>query len=228
MNSLALALFLHVLAGQVCSTSAPAPVLPTAELRGDSLFQGGSCAGATTTPAQYIDANLPGGAAAGWLVLNRAVTGETAAQIRSRYVTEEATACLGERCAVLLLNGATNSLRLGVAPATALADMLWVADDARAKRRRVVLVGVPPYGGFAGAGANPLGQATTYNQLLLDACTARAADTVLRCVFPYATFVDPASPGFMLPSCTCDGVHFVQTCSNQFAALVLAALQSLL
>lgn len=218
----------QLVAASTCPPSIAAPVGATLELRGDSIFFGGSCSGATPVPAVYIDTALPGGTAAGWYVVNKAISGETPAQIRTRYVAEEATACFGERCKVLLLNGGTNGLRLGVTPVAALADILWVADDARAKGRLVVVMGVPPYAGFSGAGTDPLGQATTYNALLLDACNARAADKGFGCVFPYSTFVDPAQPGYLLPACTCDGVHFVKACQNQLSQLVLDKLTAML
>ncbi|WFG54122.1 hypothetical protein Mx9_p15 [Myxococcus phage Mx9] len=149
---------------------------------------------------------------------------ETAAQIRARYVAEKATACVGERCAYLMLEGGVNSLRIGNAPAAVLADMVWVVDDALSKGYGVVWTDVMPYAGNAGSGTDPLGQATTYNALWAAACAARASSPALRCLANYDAFVDPARPGYLREEYSCDGVHLTQAGANLFAARLASSL----
>ncbi|AAK94402.1 hypothetical protein Mx8p67 [Myxococcus phage Mx8] len=166
---IALALVAALSLSQACEQGA-LPRRPTATARGDSIMFG-YCN--TTAPPTLVKAGLPGGLTGGWVVLNGAIVGETAPQIRARYVAEEATACVGERCAYLLLEGGVNSLRIGNAPAAVLAEMVWVVDDALAKGYGVVWTDVLPYAGNAGSGTDPLGQATAYNALWAAACAAR-------------------------------------------------------
>lgn len=217
---IALAIVAMLMTGQACG--APTlPRLPTVTARGDSIMLG-VCN--NPTPPTIVKAGLPGGASGGWLVLNNAVTGETAAQIRARYLAEEETACVGQRCAYLLLDGGVNGLRVGVAPSSVVADMAAIVDDALSKGYGVVWTDVLPYAGFAGAGTNPLGQATSYNTLHASACTARASNPALRCVYNYATFVDPAQPGHLVAAYSCDGIHLTQAGANLFASRMLSAL----
>lgn len=216
----------------------PAPIIPTAEVRGDSLMQGGSCAGNTTTPATYFNTQLTGAVGSGWIVAPNARTGDTAAAIRNAYtagstpIPREDAGCLGKRCKVLIINGGTNSLRVSTTPQATHDDMYWVVLDALSKGRYVVWVNVPPYGGWGSAGINPLGQATSFNTLVKASCDAILADTAnpngyakrLRCPDVYTPFEDPANLGKMVPSCTCDGAHFVQSCANTYTSIILAAL----
>lgn len=217
---IALSLLALLTTGQACGAG-KLPRLPTATVRGDSIMLG-VCN--NPTPPNIVKAGLPGGLTGGWVVINNAVSGETAAQIRARYVAEEATACVGERCAYILLDGGVNSLRVGVTPAAVVADMVWVVDNALAKGYGVVWTDVLPYAGYSGAGTNPLGQATSYNALWAAECAARANNPALRCLANYSTFVDPAQPGYLAPAYSCDGVHLSQDGANLFAARLLSAL----
>ena len=221
-----LALVLSLSAGQTCGAPSPARRVPTLRVSGDSLTLN-TCVGGGTGPMTTLDANLPGGTTGGWLVKIGGVAGETAAQIRSRYTSEEATACNGERCAHLVLEGGVNSLRVGVTPAATLADMAWVVDDALSKGYAVVWLDVTPYAGWASAGANPVTQATTYNSLWAAACDARASNPRLRCLSNYASFNDPANPGYLLPAYSCDGVHYSQAGMDLLAARIRTGLLAL-
>lgn len=217
---LALPILVALLAGQTC-TAATAPRLPTIRASGDSLIQGGLCSvtGPISPPA-YLDANLPGGATGGWLVKNAGVTGTTPAQIRTAYTTDEATYCNGERCAYLVLEGGVNCLRASTAPATCLADMTWIVDDALSKGYAVVWLDVTDYSLWASAGVNPTGQATAYNTLWAAECAARASNTRLKCLSLYSVMGVPLTN-------TCDGVHDNQTGTNLRGARILTALQSI-
>lgn len=206
-----------VLAASVCTAPAAPPRLPTVSGWGDSIMYG-VCSGG---PLEYLRASLPG-----YWTSNRAVSGETAAQIRARYTAEEATSCYGQRCGVLWLEGGVNSLRGGVTPAATLADMVWVVDDALAKGYVVVWLDVAPYAGFSGAGVDPLGQATGYNALWSSACAARISNPKLRCVVTYPSFVDPANPGYLKAEYSCDGIHHTVAGGQLMASLSQSAVQT--
>lgn len=215
-----LPLLVALLAGQTCSP-ATTPRPPTIAVYGDSRMQGGLCSSSSpASPAAYVDANLPGGASYGWLVKNAGVTGYTPAQILAAYNSGEATLCNGERCAYLVVNGGVNCLRLGTAPATCLADMITLVDDALAKGYAVVWMGETDYSLWASAGSNPTTQATTFNTLWTAACAARASNTRLKCLDLYTSMGVPLTN-------TCDGVHDNQTGTNLRGSLILTALQSI-
>jgi len=212
-----------ILLSMLLAASCPAPatrLLPTIGGYGDSIMfgvGGGS-------PLARLDSTLPGGASYGWLTSNRAVSGETAAQIRTRYTAEEATACDGKRCAVLFLEGGVNSLRSGVTPAATLTDMVWIVDDALAKGIWIVWLDVTPYGSFSGAGTNPQGQATGYNAAMAIACAARVSSR-LRCVFNYAALENPATPGTLLATYNSgDGIHLSVAGANYLGDAAYVAL----
>lgn len=217
---LVLPLLVAVLAAQTC-TPTTAPRLPTVAVYGDSRMQGGLCSSTSpSSPPAYLDANLPGGANGGWLVKNAGVTGYTPAQILAAYTAGEATLCNGERCAYLVVNGGVNCLRTGTAPATCLADMTTLVDDALGKGYAVVWMGETDYSLWASAGTNPTTQATTFNSLWASACTARASNTRLKCLSLYTAMGVPLTN-------TCDGVHDNQTGTNLRGSLILSALQSI-
>lgn len=196
---LALALSSAAQSASVCSAPSPLPRLPTVSGWGDSIMFG-VCSGG---PLNYLMAQLPG-----YWTSNHAVSGETAAQIRARYVAEEATSCYGQRCGIIWLEGGVNSLRSGTTPAATLTDMVWIVDDALSRGYYVVWLDVAPYAGFSGAGADPLGQATGYNTAWALACSTRSAiNPKLRCVATYASYVDPGNPGYLNPTYSCDGIH---------------------
>lgn len=210
---------------QTC-TAATAPRLPTLRADGDSIMAGNLCSvtGPLSPPA-YLDANLAGGTAEGWLVKNAGLTGQTPAQIRALYTANEATYCNGDRCGYLVLEGGVNCLRVGTAAATCLADMTFIVDDALSKGYAVLWLDVTPYKAWASAGTDPTGQATAYNTAWAAACTARASNTRLKCLANYAALVDGS--GNLTASYTCDGVHFNQTGTNLLGARMLTALQSI-
>lgn len=220
-------------AGAQTVCTATAPRLPTVRVGGNSMMQN-ACVGGGTGPITKLDADLPGGATGGWLVKNNAVIGDTAAQISTSYFDTtpgntrgEAVACNGERCAYLILEGGVNSLRTGSTPAATLAIMVAMVDDALTKNVAVLWLDVTPYAGFAGAGTNPTGQATGYNALWQAACDTRAANTRLKCLANYSTFVDPSNPGFLLPAYSCDGIHLTQTAMDLYSTRIRTALLSI-
>lgn len=208
------------LGASVCLPVA-SPRVPTLRASGDSIMQGGLC-GVTgpLSPPAYLDTNLPGGTAGGWLVKNAGVTGTTPAQIRTAYTTDEATYCSGDRCAHLILEGGVNCLRASTAPATCLADMTFIVDDALSKGVAVVWLDVTDYSLWASAGVNPTLQATTYNTLWQAACDARASNPKLKCLANYAAMGVPLVN-------TCDGVHMNQAGTNSLGARILTALLSI-
>lgn len=209
-------------AGAVCAPPSLLPRLPTVSGWGNSIMAG-VCSGG---PLNALDVLLPGGTTQGWWTSNKAVSGETAAQIRATYTAQEATSCYGMRCGVLWLEGGVNSLRGGTTPAATLTDMLWIADDALARGYIVVWTDVLPYAGFSGAGVNPRQQALDYNALMALACSARSGNAKLRCVFSYAQFEDPSNPGFLLPAYSCDGIHHTPAGAALMAARSLTAVQT--
>lgn len=210
-------------AAPVCAAPSPLPRVPTLRVGGDSLTLN-TCVAGGAGPITTLDANLPGGASGGWLVVNKGVSGSTPAQIRTAYTSDEATACNGERCASLIIEGGVNCLRLGTAPATCLADMTAIVDDALGKGVAVVWLNVTPYAGWGSAGVNPVGQATTYNALWQAECAYRASNALLKCLDNYSAFVDPSNPGFLLPTYSCDGVHYSQVGMNLLASRLQTAL----
>lgn len=209
---------------QTCTAVASAPRLPSLVTYGDSRMAGNLCGSASpVSPAAYLDANLPGGANAGWLVKNAAVSGTTPAQQRTAYenvTTGESVACNGDRCGHLLLMGAANCLRVGTAPATCLADHTSMVDDALSKGYAVLWLDETDYSLWASAGANPTTQVTAYNTLWQAACTARAANTRLKCLSNYTAMGVPLQN-------TCDGVHLNQTGTNLLGSRILTALQQI-
>jgi hypothetical protein len=217
----ALPLLLSLLAGQTCTPVSATPRVPTLVVYGDSRMQGNLC-GSTSpvSPPEYLDINLPGGTAAGWFVKNSGVSGSTPAQIRTAYTAAEATACNGERCGHLVLNGGVNCLRAGTAAATCIADMVWIVDDALAKGYVVVWLDETDYSLWASAGANPGTQVAAYNLAWQTACDARASNTRLKCLANYTALGVPLQN-------TCDGVHMNQTGTNLLGSRILTALQSI-
>lgn len=211
------ALWTGAASAQAVCSAATAPRLPTVSGWGDSIMFG-VCSGG---PLEYLRASLPG-----YWTSNRAVSGENAAQIRARYTAEEATSCYGQRCGILWLEGGVNSLRGGTTPAATLADMVWIVDDALAKGYYVVWLDVAPYAGFSGAGSNPLGQATGYNTLWAAACAARASNSRLRCVATYASYEDPANPGYLKAAYSCDGIHHNVAGGQLMASLSKTAVET--
>lgn len=211
---------------QTCTAVSSAPRLPTLIAEGNSIMAGNLCSvtGPLSPPA-YVDANLGGSTTEGWLVKNAGISGQAPSAIRTTYTSGEATACNGDRCAHLLLEGGVNCLRVGTAPATCLADMTWIVDDALSKGYAVLWLDVTPYKAWASAGTDPTGQATSYNTLWAAACAARAGNTKLKCLANYAAFVDGS--GNLNASYTCDGVHFNQSGTNALGARILTALQSI-
>lgn len=209
----------------VCAPIA-SPRLPTVRVDGNSMMQN-ACVGGGTGPITTLDTNLPGGLTGGWLVKNAAVIGNTAAQISAVYTAGEATGCNGERCAYLIIEGGVNSLRTASTPAAVLAIMVAIVDDALSKGVAVVWLDVTPYAGFAGAGTNPLSQATTYNTLWQAACDTRANNPLLKCLANYSTFVDPSNAGFLLPAYSCDGIHLTQTAMDLYSTRLRTALLSI-
>lgn len=231
------ALLVVLLSGVASAQSVCAPIasprLPTVRVGGNSMMQN-ACVGGGTGPITTLDTNLPGGLTGGWLFKNTSVIGDSAAAISTSYfdVTAnntrgESVACNGERCAHLIIEGGVNSLRTGSTPAAVLAIMVAIVDDALSKGVAVVWLDVTPYAGFAGAGTNPLGQATTYNTLWQAACDSRASNPLLKCLASYSTFVDPSNPGFLLPAYSCDGIHLTQTAMDLYSTRIRTALLSI-
>jgi lysophospholipase L1-like esterase len=216
--------------GRVATTSSPnCGVLPnSAVLYGDSIAAG-ACS--STSPTATLATLLPG-----WsLSINvgdgpAAVSGYTAAQIRTRYEATRDAACAGERCGCYLFEGGVNSLKGGTSVAATLEDMLAMVDDAVALGRCVVVVGVLPYASCteptcsAGQVVDAHEKATAYNGALAAACATRPT---IRCVLPYTTFEreeDP--PGHLATAYACgngDGIHLQQAGTDELAAQVAEA-----
>jgi lysophospholipase L1-like esterase len=195
--------------GAVASSSEACSVARTTlALYGDSI---GAGACNSTLPATKLEQLL----GAGWVAtLNTgdgsqpAVSGYTAAQIRARYEATHATACAGEPCGYVVVQGGVNSLKGGVSPEDTLEDMVAVVDHALAQSYRVAWLGVLPYAGCTAplcteeAAAEAHAKATAYNALVAAACAARPA---VRCVLPYETFEDPAEEGHLREEYSCSG-----------------------
>lgn len=164
----------------------------------------------------------------GWWTTNRAVSGETPSQIRTRYYAEESTSCYGGRCAVLWLEGGVNCLRGGISPETCISPMLEVVDDALAKGYIVVWSDVFPYACYNGvlAGVNHRAQAINYNSLMATACTLRASNPKLRCVTSFAQMEHSSLNGCLAAAYTCDGIHLTVAGAGVVVSRSSASLQA--
>jgi hypothetical protein len=187
---------------------------------GDSIFAG-ACG---TSVCSELGLLLP----AGYVEVNKAVSGETAHQIATRMISEAPTACLGEPCGTYAGNGAVNTLKeagnAGLSDAAAAelalygdgASVLGIMDGwdwihANYPRATKIATGVLPYGGCDGATCPPPGfvrpgeRAAAFNAAFLAACAARPW---LRCISPYDAFEDPQNQDRLLPAIACaDGIH---------------------
>jgi lysophospholipase L1-like esterase len=174
--------------GSRTSSGGTAPAQPTLVGMGDSIMQGAGGGSPLVSMKAVLGSR--------WYVVNQGVSGETAEQIRTRWLASEATYCDGARCAYVYLEGAVNSLKRcgGISAASALADMLTVVDDALAKGYIVIWQDVLPFRGWVDAGCPVtdamIDKALSFNQGMASACAARALNTRLRCFFAYGTYVD--------------------------------------
>lgn len=204
-----------------------APRPPTLVGTGDSIMQ-------LSQLPQRIATTL----GANWYAVNAGVSGETAAQISARWFSSEATYCGGARCAYAYVEGGVNSIKGGGAlpAATVLTTMLGIVDDALSKGYVVVWSDILPFRGwpFEGVPVTDLNidLALAYNAGMQAACTARATNTRLRCVFAYNAFVDPTRlrldgvtpAGYLLPAYSADELHLNEAGSAALAALAAARL----
>lgn len=208
--------------------SAPAALLPnTYGCFGDSIMAG-ACSG--YSPCTRLATALPGASTSQW-----AVSGHTAQQIRDRYFANFLTACGGEECGTVVLEGGVNTLKqpeavTGTAERAALALMLEVVDQALSRGRRVVWIGVLPYASCGPSTCpvlvDPGERARNYNTLLAAACAARAGPR-LRCVLPYADFESTTTADYLRADYACadDGIHLQPAGAQALADLMLQALE---
>lgn len=213
-----ISLIVTLLAAQTPPTP---PRLPTIVAYGDSRFQGGLC-GTTSplSPPNYVDINLPGGAGGGWLVKNAAITGYTPAQVLTAYNAGEATACNGERCAYLMVNGGVNCMRADTDANVCIVSSVTLVDDALAKGYVVLWTSETDWSAWSQGGSNRSVQFATWMTAWNAACAARASNTRLKCVDISVVMGNPLQN-------TCDGVHQNQTATNLLGSTLLSALLSI-
>jgi hypothetical protein len=215
------------------ASSSAEVVVTTISGWGDSILAG-SCN--ATSPLAVARNSL----GAGWYAYNGAVSGENAAQILARYLAGNTTACLGEACAHVVAEGGVNSLNQladGVTSSAAIQpivnDMVALWDHALAAGKYVVATDVLPARGctFCSQGIKDsfVARATTYNSLMALACSARASNPKLRCVYNYSAFEDPAraGQGYLVPAYDCDGIHMTQAGADALGLSIYLALKSL-
>jgi hypothetical protein len=206
---------------------------------GDSIF-----AGACGTPvAAALGELLP----VGYVEETRAIAGENAHQIYVRAFNESGIACLGGPCGAYIVNGGVNTLKDpsfdGTAPEVVAEIALYGLGECAAEvdyscgmldvvdlihfihpYATVILTGVLPYGGCDALTCpslvDPVARASAYNAVMAEECAAR---TWLRCVYPYAAFEDPNSPGRLRLDVACqDGIHLLPDGHAELASMVKA------
>lgn len=210
--------------------NAPGPALPnTFMCLGDSIMAGACNA---SSPCTRVQAGIPGS-----ITKQFAVSGYTAQQIRDQYFANYATACNSEECGTILVEGGVNSLKAsdaitGVVEQETVDKMLEIVDAAREDGRRVVWIGVLPYGtcdpSVCPTLVDPGVRATTYNALMMAACAARASP-LLKCIDPYDTFESPSTANALNADYACsDNIHLQDTAGKTgpqvYTGLILAAL----
>lgn len=163
---------------------------------------------------------------AGAFSVNAGVPGDSSGGIAARYTSGEATACGAVRCTHLWLEGGTNDLRAvsPAPPAAVVANMTGVVDDALSKGYVVVWSDVLPCRGYVDASDAIAASILVYNAAMQAACTARAANNRLRCVFAYSAFEDPERPGYLLPAYSFDELHLSVAGAATLGALAAAVL----
>lgn len=221
--------------GLVAGGSTSSSLLPNSlGCFGDSLVAG-ACS--VVNVCTRVAAGIPGVSYTN--AQNWAVSGHTAQQIRDRYFANYATACNGEECGSVLVQGAVNTLKTpgavtGEVEQQALDTMLEVVDHALGRGRRVVWLAVLPYAScdeitcpvLVDAGA----RAREYNRLMAAACASPTrAGPRLKCVLPYTTFESSTTADYLDSQYACsDGIHLDdqagKTGPQTLAALILSAL----
>lgn len=171
---------------------------PTLAWYGDSITQG-ACNG--IPPPERLKALL----GSNWFVANMGESGNTAAQIATRFFTGVGTganpaaavrwdlACGGAPCARYILWGGVNTfIREPATTPEAVRDtMFGMVDFLHAAGKQVVLFNVTPFRGWTLAPVNDasIDRVRAYNALVATECAARAS--WLSCVNVYAQTEDP-------------------------------------
>lgn len=165
---------------------------------------------------------------AGAVRYNAGYPGENSTQIAARWLATEATVCGVRRCTHVWMEGGVNDLRLtATTPADIATNMASAVDDALAKGYVVVWSDILPCRGDAQCTAPVAANILAYNALMATACATapRSLNPRLRCVFAYAAFDNPASPGYLLPAYSRDELHLSSAGSAALGALAAAALE---
>jgi hypothetical protein len=208
----------------------PSPPLPNTYMCVGNSIMAGACN--AQSPCTRIQAGIPGSTAKQF-----AVSGYTAVQIRDQYLANYATACNGEPCGTIIVEGGVNSLKAsdaitGIVEPETVATMLEIVVHALARGRRVIWMGILPYGtcsiDVCPILVDPGPRATTYNADMLAACTA-LANPLLTCIDPYSTFQSGLTPNALASQFACsDNIHLQDTSGKTgpqtYTALILAAL----
>lgn len=158
---------------------------------------------------------------------NAGVPGENSAQIKDRWLASEATVCGVSRCTHVWFEGGVNDLRLtATLPPAIISNMETAVDDALAKGYTVVWSDILPCRGDAQCTEAVAANILTYNGLMSTACATapRSLNPRLRCIFAYATFNNPANPGFLLPAYSSDNLHLTPEGSALLGSLAAAVL----
>lgn len=223
----ALLLILMLTAGQTpCASPNPLPIPKRIWAIGNSIMAG-SCS--TTTPPAKLDAMLPGGLKEGWLVIPGGIPGENTTQIKARWDAGKLTACNGEPCKVLWLEGGINDERTlgGTADAAAQAAIdnnVAIITNARSLGYLVIWQSIHPFGAFGNAGPDPINRAAAYQTKYKARCALYVPDPFVQCLDVYDEFDGAVKDGLLDPALTCDGVHLYQPSTDRLAQLAYEAL----
>jgi hypothetical protein len=180
---------------------------------GDSIIQG-ACSSSPQVPLQQL---LPG-----YVGVNRGISAQTSAQIAARYFAGHLTDCGGEECGTYLFEGGVNDCKGGGCdPASVLATMMAMVDDARTRHRRVIASNIAPFRTCAICGGGDLAAgwelAKQYNALFAAACAARRDITCID-VGAGSDWEEPATDGVLKSAWSCDGLHWQQAAIDALAA----------
>lgn len=157
------------------------------------------------------------------VVINAGNPGERSNQIAARWLSTQATLCGPKPCTHVWFEGGVNDLRFAAnTPAQVVGFMASAVDDALSRGMVTLWSDILPCRDDSECTASVAANILTYNSLMASACAARAANPLLRCIFAYTTFDDPARPGYLLPAYSRDGLHLSNAGSAALGALAVA------
>lgn len=180
------------------STGAPVEIARVVAL-GDSITQGSGITGVTDPYPAKLN-NLLG---VRWDVVNHGYSGDTVAQMRTRW-TNDIRGKKAWRYFIFL--GGVNDLRNGTSANTIFTTISATLDEARADGIIVVLFTVTPWKAFVNWSAARQTETESLNALLLNYCATYPSQA--RCRDTYDVLNDPADAALLLAAHNSgDGLH---------------------